>query len=222
MLAGRTIVITGGAGVLGTAVGRAARDHGADVVLLDVVDKFDSDIGRGMKVDLMDTEEVERALAEVGAFHGLANIAGGFDMGPAVHETDDETWDAMFDLNVRTLRGMLRVAVPEMLKQEHAAIVNIGAYAALKGTGNMGAYTAAKSTVMRLTEALSEEVRAKGLNVNAVLPSLIDTPRNREDMPDADFDTWVKPEDLAQVICFLLSPGAKAVHGALLPVVGLS
>ena len=86
----------------------------------------------------------------------------------------------------------------------------------------MGAYTAAKSTVMRLTEALSQEVRAQGVNVNAVLPSLIDTPRNRADMPDADFATWVSPHDLAEVVCFLSSDRARAVHGALVPVVGLS
>jgi len=101
------------------------------------------------------------------------------------------------------------------------SIVNVGALGALKASGNMGAYAAAKSTVMRLTESLSEEVRRQGINVNAVLPSLIDTPRNRADMPEADFAQWVDPIDLAKVICFLASDDAKAVHGALIPVTGL-
>ena len=100
-------------------------------------------------------------------------------MGPTVYETQDEMWDAMFNINVTTLRTVLRTAVPALLQQQGGSIVNVGALGALKGAGNMGAYTAAKSTVMRLTEALSEEVKAQGINVNAVLPSIIDTPANR-------------------------------------------
>jgi NAD(P)-dependent dehydrogenase (short-subunit alcohol dehydrogenase family) len=108
-----------------------------------------------------------------------------------------------------------------MIESGSGSIVNVGAMGALKASGNMGAYSAAKSTVMRLTESLSEEVKHQGVNVNAVLPSLIDTPRNRSDMPDADFSGWVNPRDLAEVICFLLSEESKAVHGALVPVAGL-
>ena len=107
------------------------------------------------------------------------------------------------------------------INTRQSTIINVGALGALRGAANMGAYTAAKSTVMRLTEALSDEIKPRGVNVNAVLPSLIDTPRNRADMPDADFATWVDPRDLASVICFLASDGAKAVHGALIPVSGL-
>ncbi|NOX52001.1 MAG: SDR family oxidoreductase, partial [Gammaproteobacteria bacterium] len=140
---------------------------------------------------------------------------------PTVHETDDSLWDAMFSINVTTLRTVLRAAVPVLLEQSRGSIVNIGALGALQGAANMAAYTAAKSTVMRITEALSEEVRGQGVNVNAVLPSLIDTPRNRADMPDSDFGQWVSPSDLANVVCFLASDAAKAVHGVLLPVKGL-
>ena len=142
-------------------------------------------------------------------------------MGPTVYATEDAMWDAMFNINVTTLRNMLRHTVPVMLDQGRGSIVNVGALGALKGAGNMGAYTAAKSTVMRLTEALSEEVKHNGVNVNAVLPSLIDTPRNRADMPDAEFDTWVKPADLAEVVCFLGSERARVIHGALVPVAGV-
>ncbi len=220
-LDGKIMVVTGGAGILGQAVASRAKALGAQVVLLDVVPDFHSDLGRTYTVDLTDTAAVQACFAELGHFDALANIAGGFDMGPAVHATSDDQWDALFDINVTTLRRVLGAAVPALLAQGRGTIVNVGALGALRGVGNMGAYTAAKSVVMRITEALSDEVRQQGVNVNAVLPSLIDTPRNRADMPDADFSQWVAPQDLAAVVCFLASDDARAVHGALLPVTGL-
>ncbi len=128
----------------------------------------------------------------------------------------------MFAMNVETTRNMCAAVVPKMLAAGSGSIVNVGANSAREGQGNMGAYCIAKSAVMRLTESLSKELRHQGVNVNAVLPSIIDTPTNRADMPDADFAKWVAPVDLAEVICFLGSDAARAVHGALLPVVGLS
>jgi NAD(P)-dependent dehydrogenase (short-subunit alcohol dehydrogenase family) len=220
-LDGKKIVVTGGAGVLGQAVGEVAKEQGATVVLIDIVPGFVSDLGECYGIDLTNEQAVAECFDSIGRFDALANIAGGFDMGPAVAETEDEMWDAMFKINVTTLRRVLRAAVPALVKQGSGNIVNVGALGALRGVGNMGAYTAAKSSVMRITEALSDEVKTHGVNVNAVLPSLIDTPRNRADMPDANFDSWLKPRDLAQVICFLASDAARAVHGALVPVTGL-
>ena len=221
-LEGKRLVVTGGAGVLGEAVARVACRHGAEVVLLDVVPDFESDLGPSYTVDLTDRDQVRACIEKIGRFNGLANIAGGFDMGPSVYETSDEMWQSLFDINVTTLRCMLSESMPVLLAASPASVVNVGAYGALKGAANMGAYTAAKSTVMRITEALSEEVRQAGVNVNAVLPSILDTPRNRDDMPDADHEKWVTPDDLAEVVCFLSSGAARAVHGALIPVVGLS
>ena len=143
-------------------------------------------------------------------------------MGPEVHQTDDALWDALFDINVTTLRRVLSAATPRLLANGGGRIINVGAVGALKGGPNMGAYLASKSVVMRLTESLSEEVKGQGINVNAVLPSVINTARNRQDMPDADFSLWVDPEDLGQVVCFLGSDAAKAIHGALIPVNGLT
>lgn len=217
----KTIVVTGGAGILGQAVAQGAKQAGAEVVLLDVVKDFQSNLGRCISVDLTDQASVDACFSAIGDFDGLANVAGGFAMGPTVFATDNELWDNMFNINVTTLRTVLNTAVPVLLARGRGSVVNIGALGALQGVGHMAAYTSAKSTVMRLTEALSEEVKSQGINVNAVLPSLIDTPRNREDMPDADYSTWVSPVDLAAVICFLLSDQARAVHGALLPVKGL-
>jgi len=221
LLEGKTMVVTGAAGILGHAVATAAREQGAKVVLLDVVDRFDANLGVSHVVNLMDAQAVVSCFAGIGPFDALANIAGGFAMGPTVAGTDDADWDAMFDINVKTLLHVVRSAVPSLIEQGRGSIVNVGALGALRGAGHMGAYTAAKSTVMRLTEALSDELKTQGVNVNAVLPSLIDTPKNRADMPDADFSTWVSPADLAAVICFLASDSACAVHGALVPVNGL-
>ena len=139
-----------------------------------------------------------------------------------MHQTDDALWDALFDINVTTLRRVLSAATPRLLANGGGRIINVGAVGALKGGPNMGAYLASKSVVMRLTESLSEEVKGHGINVNAVLPSVINTARNRQDMPDADFSLWVDPEDLGQVVCFLGSDAAKAIHGALIPVNGLT
>jgi NAD(P)-dependent dehydrogenase (short-subunit alcohol dehydrogenase family) len=179
-------------------------------------------IGEYVSVDLTDQGSLTACFDHIGDFDVLANIAGGFAMGPSVYETEDELWDAMFTINVTTLRRVLHVAVPRLLARGRGSVVNVGALGALKGGPNMGAYLASKSVVMRLTESLSEEVKNAGVNVNAVLPTVIDTPRNRADMPAADPSNWVDPEDLGNVICFLGSDAAKAVHGALVPVNGLS
>ena len=190
--------------------------------MLDVVAPQADAIGEYVSVDLTDQASLTACFDHIGDFDVLANIAGGFAMGPCVYETEDELWDAMFTINVTTLRRVLHVAVPRLLARGRGSVVNVGALGALKGGPNMGAYLASKSVVMRLTESLSEEVKNAGVNVNAVLPTVIDTPRNRADMPAADPSNWVDPEDLGNVICFLGSDAAKAVHGALVPVNGLS
>ena len=221
-LAGKRIIITGGAGVLGQGVARVAEQQGAEVILLDVVTAQSDLTGELHQVDLTDSVSLTACLDAIGDFDVLANIAGGFDMGPTVFATEDEFWDAMFTINVTTLRRVLEVAVPRLLARGRGSIINVGALGALKGGANMSAYLASKSVVMRLTESLSEEVKAAGVNVNAVLPTVIDTPRNRADMPNTDPAAWVDPQDLGAVICFLGSDAAKAVHGALVPVTGLS
>ena len=158
----------------------------------------------------------------VGTIDVLANIAGGFTMGDSVASTSDETWNFMFDLNARTVLNMVRAVVPGMTEQGHGKIINVGARNGLRGIANMAAYSASKSVVIRLTESLADELKSKNINVNCVLPSIIDTQRNREDMPKANFNKWVKPEAMAKVVLFLASRDADPIHGASLPVEGLS
>ena len=123
-------------------------------------------------------------------------------------------------MNVTTALNASRAAMPYLRLSKAGRIVNVGANGAIKAAAGMGAYAAAKSGVHRLTESLAEELKGDGVTVNAVLPSILDTPANRLDMPDADFSAWVSPRDLAAVILFLVSPEAQAVTGALIPVTG--
>ncbi len=220
-LANKKMVVTGAAGGLGSVVAEVAKSQAAEVVLLDVVPEFTSSLGAAYTVDLTDAAQVSACFSQIGDFDIVANIAGGFAMGPTVAVTEDAFWDQLFMLNVTTLRRVLAAAVPALIARGRGSIVNVGAVGAARGAANMSAYVAAKATVMRLTESVSEEVRGAGVNCNAVLPSVIDTPANRDGMPDADFDAWVSPRDLAEVICFLGSDAARAVHGALVPVTGL-
>jgi NAD(P)-dependent dehydrogenase (short-subunit alcohol dehydrogenase family) len=222
----RTVVLTGAAGNLGRAVAAAFTD--ANLVLLDLKRGNLQDGERQMFIaaDLLDANSVQAAVDQaVQRFKKidvLCNIAGGFRMGSPVHETTDKDWDFLFGVNARSVLNMSRAVVPVMLKSGGGKIVNIGAFAAQKGAAQMGAYIASKSAVIRLTETMAAELREKNINVNCVLPTIIDTPENRAAMPDADPTRWVAPQDLAQVIAFLASDAARAIHGAALPVTGLS
>jgi NAD(P)-dependent dehydrogenase (short-subunit alcohol dehydrogenase family) len=177
-------------------------------------------------VDLNDAASVaEAARAAVERFEQvdvLVNAAGGFRSGPPVHESTVDDWDYLLDLNARTVFIACRAFIPHMLAYGSGKIVNIAAKAGLAGSANMAAYSASKSAVIRITEALAAELKGRGINVNCVLPSTIDTPQNRLNMPKADPARWVAPEALADVIAFLASDLARAVHGAALPVYGLS
>jgi NAD(P)-dependent dehydrogenase (short-subunit alcohol dehydrogenase family) len=229
---GQRVIVTGAAGALGHAVATAFAQRGADLVLFDIdqqrLSQCHADAPAGTvfrAVELADTEGVRRAVAQVLSgdprIDVLCNIAGGFGMGPAVHETPPALWQQMLDSNANSVLNMMRAVVPAMLAAGRGRIVNVGAGAAVKAGARAGAYAASKSIVLRLTEAASAELREQGINVNCVLPSIIDTPANRAEMPDADFSRWVAPADLAAVICFLCSDAARAVHGAALPVSGL-
>jgi len=229
----RTVLLAGAAGTLGLAAAKVFAQEGAQLVLLDRTPISEAALAAlapahclSIALDLFDAVKVgnavEQAIARFGRIDVLCNLTGGFAMGDAVHETSDSTWDFLHDMNVRTLRNTARAVVPHMLRQDGGKIVNVGAYSAQRGLAGMGAYTAAKSEVLRITEAMSAELRMKNINVNCVLPTILDTPQNRADMPDSDPQRWVHPQDLAKVIAFLASDAARAIHGAGLPVTGLS
>jgi NAD(P)-dependent dehydrogenase (short-subunit alcohol dehydrogenase family) len=230
---GRTVMITGAAGNLGRALADAFAQRGANLVLVDLKKEALESVFRAdnpkrvlAPTNLLDQAQVDatvqKAIERFRRIDALANLAGGFRMGEPVHATSDATWNFLLDLNARTLLHAVRAVVPRMLEQGGGRIVNVGAFAAQKGVAQMGAYVAAKSAVIRLTETLAAELREKNINVNCVLPTIIDTPENRAAMPGADPGRWVAPGDLAGVIVFLASDAARAIHGAALPVTGLS
>ena len=220
----RVIAITGGHGVLGRAVVEAALADGLKVAVIDHVrgqSVPDGVLDLG-GVDLTDpasaTGAIDAVAARFGRLDALLNIAGGF-----VWQTTDDAdpaWSRMFALNLTTALNASRAALPHLRGSPEGRIVNVGANAALRSTAGMGAYAAAKAAVHRLTESLAEELKDTSVAVNAVLPSILDTPQNRADMPDADPAKWVAPADLARVMLFLASPGSRAITGALIPVVG--
>lgn len=231
---GKRVAVTGAAGNLGQAVTQAFYDQGADVLLIDRIEgsineaagggdgAADRGSARACVFDLTDGEATRAGFEAIGAVDVLCNIAGGFDMGTPVHETTVEQWEFMLDINARTMLNSVRGAVPAMIANGGGAIINVGAKAALASPGTMAPYTASKSIVLRATESMSAELKEKGFNVNCVLPTALDTPQNREAMPNADPSRWVDPAALADVILFLASPAARAVHGASIPVTGLS
>ena len=221
MLEGRTIVVTGALGALGSAVADGLEAVGAKVARLDHAKAhvpgeliFDG-------LDLTDEAATTAAMAAVvqrcGGIDGLVNIAGGFTYA-TLADAPASVWDQMFRINLVTAVTATRAALSALSASGSGSIVNIGAGAAAKAAAGMGAYTASKAGVAKLTESLAEELAGAGVRVNAILPRTIDTPANRRDMPTADFSTWVRPQDIAKAIAFLLSDQAAAITGALIPV----
>ena len=216
-------LVTGAFGVLGSAVAARLAAQGARLALLDA----NATPPRGLEtsttalllggVDLTDAAQtdaaVRRAATEWGGLDGVVNVAGGFRW-ETVADGSPETWDLLFAMNVKTALHACRAALPWLKARGGGRIVNIGSGAASRAGAGMGAYAASKSAVLRLTEALAEECKEHGINVNAILPSIIDTPANRRDMPQSDFSRWVTPHAVTDVVTFLLGEGSRAITGA--------
>ncbi len=226
-------VITGAAGNLGTAFALAMAKHDAQLVLIDHNAEALNAVCASLPshcevmpvtVDLMATEAITRAIAVIKTRYDrvdiLANIAGGFTMGPLLHETSDDDWERMINLNARSVFYLCRAIVPMMIAQGGGRIVNVAARAALMGQAQMAPYCASKSAVMSLTESLAAELSTHSIRVNCVLPGTLDTPQNRIAMPNADYQRWVMPESLAEVMVFLISNAARDISGAAIPVYG--
>ena len=222
---GKVVVVTGALGALGKVVADVALARGARVAGVDHAPSNFPATGNRIElggVDLSDAALAKNAIEAVASHFGrldaLINIAGGFAF-ETVAEGDTKTWQRMYALNVLTALNASRSAIPHLAASPCGRIVNVGAMGALQAGPGMGAYAASKAGVHRLTEALAAEWKGK-ITVNAVLPSIIDTPVNRASMPNADFKEWVTPQELAEVILFVASEAASAVTGALIPVNG--
>jgi NAD(P)-dependent dehydrogenase (short-subunit alcohol dehydrogenase family) len=227
-------VVTGAAGNLGRALCAALLEQKAKVAMLDVSADRLAQASQALPagesatfvLDLLSASEVGQTMTAVqeqfGRIDILANVAGGFAMGPPLHETDDATWDRMLDLNLRSVFHCCRAAIPIMLAQGAGAVVNVSARAALNAKAHMGPYCASKAGVIALTESLAQEHKLQGIRVNCILPGTVDTPENRAAMPDQNHANWVPPAALADVMLFLASDAARCVTGAAVPVYGRS
>jgi len=226
-LSGKVLAITGSDGALGQAAAATLSGYGATLALIEHAGTPSTALPAGARryggIDL--TQEnaaravMERVVKEAGRLDGLVNIAGGFRWEELAGGTLD-SWDSMYRINLRTAVASAQAALPFLLQSGGGRIVNVGAIGAVKAAAGMGAYAASKAGVAKLTEALAEELKDRGITVNAILPSILDTPKNRADMPRADFARWVAPAEAAEVIAFLVSDAARAVTGALIPVAG--
>lgn len=230
MFNGKVIIVTGAAGNVGSALAAVLAGKGARVIGVDTVQPRLEAVVAGLpgsghaalsQFNLMDPMAAQALVNHVLGSHGMLNgvgtTVGGFAMAPLAEAGQDQ-WDLMFNLNVRTTWNIYQAAVPAIRKAGGGALCGIGSAAGLRGSGQMAAYSATKSAVMRLTESLADELRSDRIRVNAVLPTTIDTPQNRDAMPGADASRWVKPAEVAEAMAFLLSDAASAVTGQLLQV----
>jgi NAD(P)-dependent dehydrogenase (short-subunit alcohol dehydrogenase family) len=215
------VIVTGGFGALGRTVVEHLTQSGHKVAAVDLApapQDFAGALALG-GVDLTDETAVTKAYAQVadelGGISAVANIAGGF-VWETVEGGSLDNWDKMYRMNLRTAATSASAALPHLVKS-CGAIVNVGAAAAAQPGTGMAPYAASKAGVAALTASLAEELRGRGVRVNAVLPTIIDTPTNRADMPDADTSGWVNPGSIARVIAFLISPEAGAITGASIP-----
>ena len=232
----KVVVVMGAAGNLGEAVVQAFIEVDARLIAVDRssdrLPKIFPEIANSPKhflatsVDSTDEIAVNALIGQIMARFGgidiLINTVGGYRAGKPLHETPLETLEFLFNLNPRTTFIASQAVIPHMLAKGSGKIVNVAARPGLSGRKKMGAYSASKAAVIRLTESMAAELRDVGINVNCVLPGTIDTPQNREAMPKADHSRWVKPESLADVILFLSSDAARDVHGAAIPIYGKS
>lgn len=233
---GKVVVVAGGTGALGSAVCRAFLFAGARVIATYLhTNEFDAlraEAGAaaarlsGSIVDLTNAEAaatlVENTLAQHGRLDILVNAIGGYAGGKNLWEVDAATYGRMFDLNLRPAFVLSRAVIPVMIRQGRGAIVSVSSRAALGHAAGASLYAASKAASLVLMNSLAEEVKGHNINVNSVLPSIIDTLANRKDMPDADYSAWPKPDEIARVILFLSSEDAKLIHGASIPVYGRS
>jgi NAD(P)-dependent dehydrogenase (short-subunit alcohol dehydrogenase family) len=218
------VLVAGGTGHLGQAVVRELLSSGYDVTATWVVpgerERLESQPVELVQADLFDPAQVDAAVAAVGELEAVVNLVGGYAEGPRVHETDPDDFDTIVRLNLRPGYLLARAAMPRLIERGGGSFVGVSARAALRPFRGAAAYIASKAAVLAFIQALDAEYKHDGIRCNAILPSVIDTPPNRDAQPDADYSKWVAPEEIARVVRFLVSDESESVSGAAVPVYG--
>ena len=219
-----TVLVAGGTGFLGTAVVRELVDSGWPVTATWVEERERERLADQsvelVRADLFDAAAVDAAVGGVEELEAVVNLVGGYAEGPRVHETDPEEFDRLMQLNVKPCFLLARAAMPRLMERGSGAFVGVSARPALRPFPGAAAYISSKAAVLALIQALDAEYKHDGIRCNAILPSVIDTPANRQSQPNADFSKWVKPEEIAKVVRFLVSDDSAPLSGAAVPVYG--
>ena len=242
----QVILITGGTGALGSKVSQAFLNFSPRAIIITfrsetekqelkakILGGFNKEqkenyqsLVEFIKVDITHEDEVKKLISNIlekfGQIHVLANVVGGFIGGKNVIETSEEEWDKMVSINLKSAFLISKHVLSSMKEKKFGKIVHVSSATGAKANGNDSAYAASKAGLIRLVESMAEETRNLNININCVLPTIIDTESNRKVMPGSNFSTWIPPEELAKVICFLCSEDAKVINGVSLPTRGTS
>jgi NAD(P)-dependent dehydrogenase (short-subunit alcohol dehydrogenase family) len=218
------VLVAGGTGALGAAVVHELLDAGHAIAATWIVpeerERLASLPVELVEADLFDASAAEAAVAAVEDLDAVVDLVGGFKSGPRVHETDPDEFEGIIRLNLTPAFTLARGAMPRMMERGGGAFVGVSARPALRPFPGAAGYITAKAAVLAFIRALDAEYRDHGIRCNAILPSVIDTPANREAQPDADWSRWVPPEEVAKVVRFLVSDESGPTSGAAIPVYG--
>jgi NAD(P)-dependent dehydrogenase (short-subunit alcohol dehydrogenase family) len=231
----KVVLITGGTGALGRSITKAFVASNATTTIVTYIIKEEMEYLKSetksaavelVRADVTKNEEVNKFISEIIEKHRsidiLVNVVGGYLGGKSVSELEEQEWDIMMNLNLKSAFLISKHVIPIMMSAKHGKIVHVSSRTALKSDGYDSAYAASKSGLIRLIESISHEVKESNININCIMPSIIDTEANRKAMPNSDFSKWIKPEELANVVLFLCSEDAKVINGAAIPTYGLS
>ncbi len=229
----KIVLVTGGTGALGRSITKAFLKSNATVISSYHSDKETSQTQienkptvQLFKANVTNEEEVENLVSNIldryGRIDILVNVVGAYLGGKAIVALEEKEWDMMMTVNLKSAFLISKHVTRQMISSKYGKIIHISSKIGLHSEGYDSAYAASKSGLMRLVESLSNETKESDINVNCIMPTIIDTEANRKAMPNADFNKWVKPEDLANVILFLSSEEAKTITGAAIPTFGIS